>query len=1244
MANRTADLELSFDVGHSSIGWAVLQTKPSLEIKGCGAVIFRADDCLASKRRDFRRQRRHIRSTRQRIRRLKALLLHLGVLKKDQLEKPKKGACAWPWKLATGVLVGGKTLTWPELWDVLRWYAHNRGYDGNRRWSGGETDEDEDTKKEKIAIGQLAEYENKYKRKGTMAEVFCERLDVLNNEKCASGKRFKDLGAAFPRDGVEDEVRRILRAHVGKLPHVDAEFERVLIGNGPNDKEAWKAIPWFEKPLPQPYEGGLLFGQLVPRFDNRIISKCPITGQNVPGRHSLEFLDFRWAMTLANVRVGFGSESYRDRDGKESNLRPLTADELHRVDARVRKLGFLKLEPDKPGKDGHMRAGKNEFREILQTVLKCDRHNLDTLLMHPDAKEALKLMPVAGNATAFRVAWACFDEPKHDEHTGAYHDDLLRRRFATQLLRGTKRKPRELSLYAIIAQLEKPEVVQKHPDAPMIAQRIRESAKAEVTGKKLKSDPEKLTELMAAPFHCDRNQLTGRARYCRNLLRQAVQQVFRKEGPIHPLEKGGCLEQTAEVKQSELNKDLAKQTNNHLVRHRLMILAGDPKAKPHPKEGLLQHIINDFAGGDKRRIARITVEVARDIQEMSGMDSIAKKDKEREKLRDHKQVSEKLAAALIDAGGKVLQDGNGKPLMSAGLIRKARLLSDLKQQCPYTMETIEFVHLTAAHPRFGTADKDHIIPRSQRLSDALEAQVITFSELNHIKDKRTSLQFIRDMNKPENKHIKDRFGIKSEAQYRTFVDSLGPKRDPFKRARAGGPRPTDDEARCWRRKQLLLTEKWEEKEFTPADLAQTRHVTKLAMQRLEAAFLDLPKEQQPPVIAVTGAVTAAFRDKSWKLWRELKAVHPEVKRVLDEGEELRKQGKDFNPKKAVRAITHLHHAVDATALALVTRLLVPEGHQSLNSDLARCIVKGRLTAEERTKFEALRHQFGLSKFYRWAAGRCDDESPHSAERGQSGTLCLDELPEWLEKMIQKELASKRVIQHIPADRSGLDCDATVYRVFDPHDEHPNARRLHRWFDKLVQDGTLTHLPDPNDPKEPRVLLTARKRRNDTEGTTGKTLHDTGKEWRWIYLLKDKSSVHGLHPGNGKTGKLKALKAATLLGNNFGVAQITIPGHPPRYQTLRPRLVSKELKKIRKANPGATVELIRTGMLVEVKEDDGTMKRLRIFGCGERSGKRGIYIDVAEPDAINRDREIPISAFIKGNATLLKTTLTGQQII
>ena len=112
-SNQEADLQLAFDVGHSSLGWAVLQrgagvpTAPvkigeanlPINLLGCGVVTFRADDCLASTRRGYRRQRRHIRSTRQRIARMKILLAHLEVLKQAQLDTP---GCAWPWNRRSG--------------------------------------------------------------------------------------------------------------------------------------------------------------------------------------------------------------------------------------------------------------------------------------------------------------------------------------------------------------------------------------------------------------------------------------------------------------------------------------------------------------------------------------------------------------------------------------------------------------------------------------------------------------------------------------------------------------------------------------------------------------------------------------------------------------------------------------------------------------------------------------------------------------------------------------------------------------------------------------------------------------------------------------------------------------------------------------------------------------------------------------------------------------------------------------
>ena len=112
------------------------------------------------------------------------------------------------------MLRGGKKLTWAELWDVIRWYAHNRGYDGNKSWSRQETAANaEDTEKEQKAHELLDAFRAKHGRGGTMAEVFCDRLglDPLAAENI-SQIRFRDLGAAFPREGVEAEVERILRA------------------------------------------------------------------------------------------------------------------------------------------------------------------------------------------------------------------------------------------------------------------------------------------------------------------------------------------------------------------------------------------------------------------------------------------------------------------------------------------------------------------------------------------------------------------------------------------------------------------------------------------------------------------------------------------------------------------------------------------------------------------------------------------------------------------------------------------------------------------------------------------------------------------------------------------------------------------------------------------------------------------------------------------------------------------------
>ena len=82
---------------------------------------------------------------------MRTLLESLGVISSQTSEI---GSSSSPWFLAATVLTGGKKLAWKELWDVLRWYAHNRGYDGNRAWAANVSLEQEDDT-EKVENAEL---------------------------------------------------------------------------------------------------------------------------------------------------------------------------------------------------------------------------------------------------------------------------------------------------------------------------------------------------------------------------------------------------------------------------------------------------------------------------------------------------------------------------------------------------------------------------------------------------------------------------------------------------------------------------------------------------------------------------------------------------------------------------------------------------------------------------------------------------------------------------------------------------------------------------------------------------------------------------------------------------------------------------------------------------------------------------------------------------------------------------------
>ena len=542
----------SFDIGHASIGWAAFDItnphEPSLE--GCGTVIFPADDCLASQRRDYRRQRRHIRSTRMRIARMKDFLLGLGALTREQLDAPGGPA---PWKLAAEVLCGHRLLSWPELWDVLRWYAHNRGYDGNRKWSRAEIADQDDTEKETNARDLMTRHGT-----ATMAETICARLDVdpRSSSKVTPNRAYKTLNAAFPRDVVVEEVRRILASQANVLPEIDSRFIESLCAedNGPRNgvsvSEHLAALRWTRQ-LPSRYVGGLLFGQAVPRFDNRIIGVCPVNGEKLPLKSCREFREFRWAMILANIRVSDGADG----------MRSLTPAERAILTESIRQVGSFTAA---------------QFRKDVASATKQGEGNTAAMMTDPNAADALVLDPPRAFVQTnkeMKVPWTQMAAP-------------LQRRI---LARMNRQKP--ITWGWIAAQ----------PDAPAgLADTIVKAASAK--GKKSK-------EAVANWGTLSRRRVgpkwpSGRAPYSREVMLKAVEEVM-KGG--HPEESGGVLFMSEARLERERAKTIEELTNNHLIRHRLRML-----------DRLIRDMVNRYAGGASARVSRCVVEVVRDLAEFSG--------------------------------------------------------------------------------------------------------------------------------------------------------------------------------------------------------------------------------------------------------------------------------------------------------------------------------------------------------------------------------------------------------------------------------------------------------------------------------------------------------------------------------------------------------------------------------------------------------------------------------------------------
>ncbi|MBK1834271.1 hypothetical protein JIN78_09385 [Roseibacillus ishigakijimensis] len=1046
----------------------------------------------------------------------------------------------------------------------MRWYAHNRGYDGNSRWARQE-DNDEDTEKEAEARKWMDE-----KGTSTMAHTICALLEIDPQNparKTSSQFPYKTLNTAYPRRIVEREVAQILE----KTDLLSPEAKKFILTSdklGPGELAQLK--DWDIK-LPKRYHGGLLFGQLVPRFDNRIISRCPITwaeiydrelakgtekkeakriaerDSKVPAKKSREFLEYRFARILANIRL----------DGK-----PLPKDLRNTLFDSARKRGRLTA---------------TEIGNVIESYQPGGETNLDSYFkLHPDAEDALTLDPAANE---MRKACESSQATLYPFWPAIPED-------TRQLLQTEWEKGRKVSLKQILA-LSK--------DDPTLTETIKKQfAKETQTAKGKKSFPDLQTYL--AKKKAGPDGLTGRAAYSRKVLTKVVEEV--KEGfdptrsakddeDTHGNKKAtdGVLYPTLEPN-SRVNELLAERpldhlTNNHLVRHRLLIL-----------ERLVKELIKEFAEGKPEHVTQVVVEVARELKEMSGMTA--------------KQKAAELTQRLKDFTSAVnyLEENAPHLPITGGLIRKCRIAMDMGWKCPFTEEPYCVNDLT-------NLEKEHIIPYSQQRTNALHALVLTWPQVNEMKKKRTGAQFVAQEQGKEVPGM-ERLSITTWKKYEAASKAHGDARKPSKQNFWPSKRfpHHDDAVRCHLRRKQLLVENFEEREqgFTEGALTQSSHLIKLALRGL--------KKQLPAAksFVIPGIATSEIR-KAWNLlgtlgdpsvcgrealrWmqaydhrtREFEFDTARDHLTFEKAELIEKKSKgktttslpsdafscpndeceapltwpapevskatcpdchailrrEVKPKEDIRSLTHLHHAIDAATLAYIAHYFpLTQNGENITGKLWRAVAN-------RNKSESDLKLLERTKLYNF----CNKLDNNGNERTRA---YLQDLPAEVKNQLVARLAESRVAQHIPSNRSGSRTKQTTWGVVAFDAKNSRYRLKNKSF---INDSGKKNLNQDN----------SRNRSENFPNPNGK-----GELKQWLRSSK----LIGPKP-KSQSGKLKAISGALIIDSNYGLAL------EPEPMIVAFHAVQKSLEELQKKNGGQMPRILRNGMLIRLighKNRDG----------------------------------------------------------
>ena len=304
----------AFDMGKASIGYCV---REDFEIKDLGSLIIDKDHSAVADNRNRRRVFRTVQSHRAREEWFKKFWLEKGLTPLEETDKKFKIEYAkendttiYNSTLLRIALIQGKKLEEWQIYKALHSAFQRRGYDSNVAWATSDDDKENAeaiekySKKDGIEIINNDEYKYPCYYDATLLGLWEEKTPTIYKRHIPlNTTKVRIAGRVTPRELVIKELSKLWEEARKQLPQIqNISVDEFLYGDYRETYASYRNPEWIQYRGTQRDWQGVL-GQKIPRFNNRVISKCRLLPKrNVCSAETIEHISLVLLMQLKNIR------------------------------------------------------------------------------------------------------------------------------------------------------------------------------------------------------------------------------------------------------------------------------------------------------------------------------------------------------------------------------------------------------------------------------------------------------------------------------------------------------------------------------------------------------------------------------------------------------------------------------------------------------------------------------------------------------------------------------------------------------------------------------------------------------------------------------------------------------------------------------------------------------------------------------------------------------------------------------